>query len=243
MTKELKFLIKIVKKSSKKIEANYDIERKEDSVLDIVTTNDYKVERYLISEIEKHYPNFNIVSEEYNKNNKLTENCFTIDPIDGTINFANNIPLWCIQVACIKGGKTVAAVIYFPKLKEMYSADINGAYLNNRKISVNNLLFKNNIFTATGKDHMQANIQIGGDHTYQRSFYCAGLDFSYVASGKIGGTVFTNNTLWDYVPGMFICQQAGAKTHSTNGMHIAANSQENLNMLLNKLSDEKENVQ
>lgn len=242
MTKELRFLIKIIKKSSKKIEANYDIERKGNSVLDIVTTNDYKVEKYLISEIEKHYSDFNIVSEEYNKNNKLTENCFTIDPIDGTINFANNIPLWCIQVACIKEGKTVAAAIYFPKLKEMYAADINGSYLNNKKIRVNGLSFKSNIFTITGKNHMQTNVAIGGDHTYQRSFYCAGLDFSYVASGKIGGTVFTNDTLWDYVPGMFICQQAGAKTHSAKGMHIATNSQENLNILLDKLNDKDEEI-
>ena len=50
-------------------------------------------------------------------------------PIDGIINFAYNLPIWGIQVAMVKDCETIASVIYFPKLKELYCADETGAYL------------------------------------------------------------------------------------------------------------------
>ena len=78
----------------------------------LVTDLDWEIEQFLIGKIRESYPDFDIVSEEYNTNNEVTDNCFIIDPIDGTINFANKLPLWGIQIACIKDGKRVASVIY-----------------------------------------------------------------------------------------------------------------------------------
>ncbi len=46
---------------------------------DLVTSLDLEIEKFLIDEIKKQYPNFDIVSEEFNTNNKVTENCFIID--------------------------------------------------------------------------------------------------------------------------------------------------------------------
>ena len=105
----------------------------------MVTNFDYKVETFINNEIKMNYPDFDIVSEEFNSDNKLTDNCFTVDPIDGTVNFANNVPLWAIQVACIKSGETSSAVIYLPKLNELYYADESGAYMNGVKIKINSL--------------------------------------------------------------------------------------------------------
>lgn len=231
-TKDLKFLIKIVKKASRLITEKFEINDKESiGNGDLITTYDCKVEEYLIKEIKKDYPNFDVVSEEFNTGNKLTENCFVIDPIDGTINFAYFLPIWGIQVACVRDGKTVAAVIYLPKLKEMYSADENGAYLNNKKIKVNALPAEKNIISATGKHHMESVLAAEHAYTLQRNFYCACFDFACVASGRLGGTIFTNNTLWDYIPGLFICEKAGALTHNENNAHIAANSEQLLEIL------------
>lgn len=138
MTKELKFLIDIVKEASKIITDEFEVKAKDDKG-DLVTNFDYEVEQFIINKIKKEYPTFTIISEEFNTNEELTDNCFTIDPIDGTINFANKLPLWGIQVACIKDGKTCAAVIYLPKINEFYYADENGAFMNDKRISVNNM--------------------------------------------------------------------------------------------------------
>ena len=56
---------------------------------DLVTDADYLVERFLIEKIQAEYPDFAIISEEFNPNNATNENCFIIDPIDGTKNFAS----------------------------------------------------------------------------------------------------------------------------------------------------------
>ena len=95
MSEDLKFLIDVVKNASFLINDELEVKAKDDKG-DLVTNFDYAIEKYLIEKIKEKYPDFSIISEEYNNNNELTENCFTIDPIDGTINFANGIPLWGI---------------------------------------------------------------------------------------------------------------------------------------------------
>ena len=117
--KEIDFLKKTVLEANK-ISNNPFKVRNKNSENDLVTNLDLEIEKFLIDEIGKEYPNFDIVSEEYNTNNQITDNCFIIDPIDGTINFANNLPLWGIQVACVKNGKTIASVISLPRINEFY---------------------------------------------------------------------------------------------------------------------------
>lgn len=58
-----------------------------------------------------------------------------------------------------------------------------------------------------------------------RDFYCAAVNFAYVASGRFSATNFVQDTLWDYVPGQFIVQQAGGVIYNNTKMHIAANNE------------------
>ena len=106
MNKDTRFLIDLVKNANKLITDEFEVKAKGNDG-DLVTNFDLEIENYMIEQIKENYPDFTIVSEEYNSDNNLTENCFTIDPIDGTINFANRLPLWGIQVACIRNGKTL----------------------------------------------------------------------------------------------------------------------------------------
>ena len=110
MSEDLKFLIDVVRSASLLINDELEVKAKDDKG-DLVTNFDFAIENYITGRIKEKYPDCSIISEEYNNNNELTEICFTIDPIDGTINFANGIPLWGIQVACIRDNKTCAAVI------------------------------------------------------------------------------------------------------------------------------------
>ena len=136
MNKEIDFIKAIVKEAEKFINKDFTKEIK-GGESDFVTNLDLEIETFLIDKLKKEYPDFDIVSEEFNNNNEVTENCFIIDPIDGTINFANNLPLWGIQIACVKNGETIASVINFPKINEFYYADKTGAYLNDNKITIN----------------------------------------------------------------------------------------------------------
>lgn len=239
MIKELKFLIDTVKEASKLITEEFEVKAK-DNKGDLVTNFDYEVEQFIMNAIKKEYPDFNIVSEEFNTDVGLTDNCFTIDPIDGTINFAHNIPLWAIQVACIKDGKTCAAVIYLPKLQELYYADENGAFLNDKKISVNKMTIDRGLYTVEGPGNILGEYKMRNVNRNYRDFHCAAVNFAFVASGKLSATNFVWDTLWDYIPGQFIVEKAGGVIYNDTKMHIAANSKEFLKAMLDNSSIESD---
>lgn len=234
MSKELEFLINTVKEASKLITDDFIVKSKDDKG-DLVTNFDYEVEEFIIKKIKENYPDFDIISEEYNSDKQLTDNCFTIDPIDGTINFSYNVPLWSIQVACIKDGKTCAAVIYLPKLDELYYADDNGAFLNGKKISVNNLSFDKGLYSIEGPNNMISECKMRKINPNYRDFHSASINFAFVASGRLSATNFLWHTLWDYVPGQYIVLKAGGVIYNDDNIHIAANNEEFLKVMLDNI--------
>lgn len=227
---EIEFLKRIVKEAEKIAEQKYEVHAKDDKG-DLVTNLDLEIEKYLISEINKNYPDFDIVSEEFNTENKLTDNCFIIDPIDGTINFANGLPLWGIQIACRKNGKTIASVINLPKLGEFYHADETGAYLNDKKISVREVPIRNALYSISGHNSINVIAKMRNYSRNRRTLGAASVEFAFIASGKTHGYNYRNEKLWDYEPGIFLCEMAGAKIKSIPGFHAAAMNQKFLDLL------------
>lgn len=223
--KESKFLRDIVKKASNLITEEFEVKAK-DNKGDLVTNFDFEVEKFIINEIKKEYPNFDIISEEFNSRKELSDNCFTIDPIDGTVNFANNLPLWGIQVACIKNGQTIAAVIYLVKLNELYYADETGAYLNGSKIKVNNLKEKNAIYVVEGPGKFEKTVYQEKISKNKRDFWSSAVDFAWTACGRISAVNLLSNTVWDYIPGQYIVKQAGGYIYNDKKNHIATNNKE-----------------
>ncbi len=235
MSKDLKFLIDLVKSASLLINDEFEVKAKDDKG-DLVTNFDYEIEKYIIDRINKDYPGFSIISEEYNSNNESTDNCFTIDPIDGTINFAHNIPLWGIQVACIRDKKTCAAVIYLPKMDELYYADESGAYLNDEPIKVNSLNSKKGLYSVEGPNRLSGQVKMKQVNPHCRDFFCAAVNYAWVACGRLSATIFRKDSLWDYVPGQYIVEKAGGVIYNNNGAHIAANNDEFLQVIKEKAS-------
>lgn len=227
---ELEFLKTIVKEAENISKKNYTVNQK-DNEGDLVTNLDTEIEQFLIDKIKANYPNFDIVSEEFNSNGTVTDNCFIIDPIDGTINFANNLPLWGTQVACIKNGETVASVINLPKINEFYYADKTGAYLNGQRISIRQVPIKNTVYSIIGQNSLPATENMRNYSKNHRNFGAACAAFAFMASGKIHGVNFRVDHPWDYAPGIFICEMAGAKIGDKPGFHAAAMNQEFLDIL------------
>lgn len=227
---EIDFLKRIIKDAEKLSQKHFEVRQKDDKG-DLVTNLDAEIEKYLISEIQKKYPGYTIVSEEFNSNSHTTDNCFIIDPIDGTINFANGLPLWGIQIACRKNGKTIASVIDLPKLGEFYYADETGAYLNDTKISVKEVPIKNSIYSIVGHRGMHATEKMQSYSRNHRNLGAICVAFAFMASGKIHGVNFRVEHPWDYEPGLFLCEMAGAVTKSVKGFHAAAMNQEFLDIL------------
>lgn len=230
MRKEIDFLKEIVLKANDISNESFKINNK-GAENDLVTNLDLKIEKFLIDEIKKEYPDFDIVSEEYNTNNQVTDNCFIIDPIDGTINFANNLPLWGIQIACVKNGKTIASVISLPRINEFYYADETGAYLNDKMIKVNEVPFKNTLYAIDGNNNLPCMQRMRKYSSNRRNFGGVCVSMAFMACGRIHGAVFRSDKPWDYEPGLFLCKMAGASICNKIGFHAAAMNKEFLDIL------------
>ena len=230
MSEDLLYLIEIVKEASNLITSNFEVKQKGING-DLVTNLDLEIENFIIGKLKEKYKDYDIVSEEYNSDKGLTKNCFVIDPIDGTINFANNIPIWAIQVAMIKENEVVAAVIYAPKLNELYCADKSGAYLNNKIIKVNNMDTYNGLYVVDGTNKFDLQQKLMKENPHLRVYYSAAVEYAWLACGKISGMVFLKDTVWDYLPGEYIVRKAGGVIYNETKLHIAANTQKFLEMI------------
>jgi len=224
------FLIKITKEASVLISDEFKVEQKGDAY-DLITNFDVEIEEFLIKKIGEEYPSFDIVSEEKNFEHSVTENCFVIDPIDGTINFANTLPLWGIQIACVINFEVVAAVIYLPKMNELYSANKSGAYLNDQKVTTRIVSIKNTLYSIDGTNNLPIMEKMRPFSSGRRNLGAVCVSMAFVSCGRLHGALFRSDKPWDYLPGLFIAKMAGATVCDEPGFHGAAMNEEFLNIL------------
>jgi len=236
---EIKYLIKIVKQASKKIEKmKINVSVKNASSHDLVTNADFETEKFLTEKMKEKFPNFDVVSEELNPNGVMTENCFTIDPIDGTVNFANGLPIWSIQIALIKNNENIASVIYLPSTDDLYYAVCGeGAYYKGKRIFVNQTPAKSCLYTLVGTRKKFDVLQTTSKFNYNfRELGALSVAFAYLSEGFLGALAFFKYTRWDIEPGRLISKEAGAEILDIpNKGIIVANNKENLNEFVNEI--------
>lgn len=232
MNKELEFMLDVIGQAEKISEEAFTVSEKAGGVgNDLITNLDIKIEEFLISKIKENYPTFDIVSEETNSKKSVTENCFIFDPIDGTINFANGLTEWAIQIACVKNGETVGSVISMPRRHELYWADSTGAYLNGKKISVKQVPLKNTLWVVDGNKVFDCMTRMSKYSHGCRRFGAVAVSMAFVACGRVHGAVFRSDKAWDYFAGLYLIKQAGGVVADEKGFHAGASNTELLEIL------------
>jgi len=192
--------------------------------IDIVTDVDIAVELELSKILPRLIENSNFIGEEtYSKdpsilNYYLSENyCWTVDPIDGTSNFAKSNENFAVMVALTKNKKIIQSYIYKPLSEDFMYADITGTFLNNTKISLNK---KIKIENATGSvstkywnDWDDAKkeklLSIKTKFKNVNSYGSIGCEYFDIAKGIRDFTLLSRLYPWDHIPGVYIVRQAG----------------------------------
>lgn len=237
MQKITKYICSILKQAAKMTTRPFNIYDKDDKG-DVVTDIDKQVEEFVVEKLNQKYPEFEIVSEEYNPDKKLTDNCFIIDPIDGTKNFAAGIPLWGMQIAGMQDGELFTSVIYLPKVDEMYWADCDGAFLNGQKLEIaSTAKNKKPIYGLEGGDKFPALMQLEKEVNRNFRYLAASsVGYSWVAAGRMDAFMLRKDTKWDYLPGLYLVKMAGGYILDKPGAHIAATT-ENLLKIFSKFPE------
>ena len=119
---------------------------------DLVTDADIAAEEAILEVIKNHFPSDEILAEESAARDSMNE-CRTwiIDPIDGTTNFANDFPIYCVSVALWENRQPkVGVVIEVNRDEEFTGVAGKGAWLNGEPIQVSKTSNPRNGFVATG---------------------------------------------------------------------------------------------
>src|SRR5918993_3132255 len=106
-------------------------------VIDLVTEVDHRSEAFLLGEVQKDFSAHHIFSEESGVIQGNDEHVWYIDPLDGTVNYAHNIPIFCVSIAYAFQGTLTLGAVYDPMRDEMFLAERGkGAHLNGRPLRV-----------------------------------------------------------------------------------------------------------
>ncbi len=204
----------------------FKISNKE-GVNNLVTEADHAAEKAIIEVITKDFPDHFILSEEVGEIKTDSEYKWIIDPIDGTVNFANGIPICCVSIALEYKGEIILGAVYNPNMNEFFLAEKGlGATLNDKKISVSDktTVIKSCLVTGfpyTYLDEPNGPLQVFEKLIRQgipvRRLGSAAIDLCWVAAGRFDGFYEHKLAAWDSAAGYLIVEEAGGKVTDFKG--------------------------
>lgn len=182
----------------------------------LVTSLDIATENYIIDGIKSKFQDDNFLTEEHYSKNNLDNRTWIIDPIDGTTNFSNNVPIWSIQLAFFDKKEIQFSIMYFPELNQFYSAKLNmGVYLNDKKLSFemeNSSKIGITQYIGNFKRNIEDIVDIFKllveNCQSQRYDGCASFGFASILNGTAKNLVsYKLENPWDELPGDFMCKE------------------------------------
>ena len=176
-----------------------------------------------IIEIESNFP---ILAEESGKSaDDLGDTFWVVDPLDGTANYARDIPLCCISIALVQNLNPVIGVIYDFNNDDLYEGTKETkALLNNKLINVSDIAEKKKGILVTGLPNAtdysdEVMLKMVKDFQSWRKVRMIGsaaMASVYVASGKADLYKEFGTYLWDIAAGAAIINAAGGKADIKN---------------------------
>jgi myo-inositol-1(or 4)-monophosphatase len=196
---------------------------------DFVTEADKASEAAVLGVIRERHPDHRIVAEEGGAAdlNHDSDSEWLVDPLDGTTNFLQGLPVWCVSVACRHAGRIVAGAIVDPEGKNEFTAlRGHGAHWNGRPMSASRHPGLDGAFLATGYPFralstLDVYLNIFRD-VFRRSKAIrrcgsAALDLAYTAAGVYDGFFEFRLSPWDIGAGILLIEEAGGVVTDLDG--------------------------
>ncbi|RJR30898.1 MAG: inositol monophosphatase [Desulfobacteraceae bacterium] len=207
---------------------------------DVKLETDLVCEEAIRSTIGKAFPDHSILAEETGQCSGRGEYLWVVDPLDGTVNFWQGLPLFCVSVACYRNpanneneweigrsssifGTPVAGVVYLPFMQEIYAAVRGrGTTMNGRPLRVTGAEDTHDLVMAVSfgktRETMQCMTErLGLLLPRVRKVRCLGAaaaELAYVSAGYLGGLMYEGIKPWDFAAGKILVEEAGGFVHA-----------------------------
>lgn len=213
-----------------KRDERFQISIKDGDYRNLVTSVDLEVDSFIKKSIQEKFPGDRIYSEESVDNISIQPGSFwTIDPIDGTSNFARDIPHFAVSCGYIEKGVCIVGAVYNPVTKELFSFEKGkGAFLNEKPIQVSKTKALADAYVLLHIGRPESLHDWGLN--LQRKFLSlakktinlgsSALDLCFVASGRVDLTIYGTLTTLDCAPAIGIIIEAGGEVYDYFGKPI-----------------------
>jgi myo-inositol-1(or 4)-monophosphatase len=198
-------------------DARPDRIKSKSSPRDLVTEWDVKSEEVIRRVLEEHAPGIPVIGEEGGGELDPSRVHWLVDPIDGTVNFAHGLPLWCVSIAAVQAGDILAGV---------FEAALGGGARDDRgtPLAVSKIDRLDQAMLATGFPYEMTgdNNLARWNHMMTTAGACrrlgsAAIDLCLVAKGAIDGHWETRLQAWDLAAGVLIIREAGGTVTNMTG--------------------------
>lgn len=222
-----------------------EIKYKEKKKYDILAEADLKSENIIINEIKKRFPDHSILSEESGEEDNKSEYLWVIDPVDGTINYANGLDDYCISIALLKKDDIILGVIYLPSLKRLFVAQKGkGATLNGNPIFVSKETDTMKMLVATDntsiepyrKEIFDIMKKVSSHVRHIRILGSCAIHLAYLAQGKFDFYFKNQLNFWDFAAGIIIVKESGGHVTDFEG-NVITRASKNIIVSNGKIHD------
>lgn len=200
-----------------------DLEREVKDDSSFVTKADKEAEAAIVEAIRAAFPDHGIIGEEGADVNPDARFRWIIDPLDGTSNFVNGIPLFAVSIAVADGDDPVVAVVFNPVTHSLYVAEKGkGATYNGRPARVSDQAAADGTvsFGPAKKEKQRARemvVATGESFKSARILGCCALELAYIARGGTEAFICLGLKKWDYAAGVLLVREAGGKVTDLAG--------------------------
>lgn len=152
---------------------------------------------------------------------------WVVDPLDGTANYAHDVPAYCVSIGLWHAGQVLVGVILDPRQNELFSAALGlGAFLNDKPIRVSKVPTVEGAMLSTGFPanyekqlrNLKAWEKLTAVSQSLRRNGSTALSMAYVAAGRFDGYWAYDNYPWDVMAGAVLITEAGGTLATTDGL-------------------------
>jgi myo-inositol-1(or 4)-monophosphatase len=212
---------------------------------DLVTDVDMAIEREVRAFLQRETPEIGFLGEEDGGQALGTSDSYvwTLDPIDGTSNFAHGVPLCAVSLGLVRDGEPIIAAMVAPFLElRYYAVKGEGATANGRRLEVSKTVDLAKAIVSIGDYAVGNNAAEKNQKRFRltallaervervRMFGTAALDLAWVAEGRTDAAIILANKPWDTAAGVLIAREAGAIVVDSSGRDHRVSSLETIAM-------------
>jgi len=206
------------------------------SVSDVVSAADHAAEELVVVRLHDERPHDGVVGEEGTSRPAIRT--WYVDPVDGTYNFLNGLPVWCSAIALVDSSGSALGAVYQPTTDELWlggrdqHTTCNGVPvtpLEDRPLAQLSVATYLHPTTLPDDGAREPLLRAMSASATVRMLGSGSVELASVASGRIGAYVQLDSLEWDWYPGKALVEAAGGECRVVDAhghrWHIACNRQ------------------